>query len=743
MPQKNTFTSNRMIFGYAKLGHFEEARRLFDVTAGRSIVTWTIMVGACSQSGSFNEALVLYREMLRSGLIPDRVTIVALLSSCQSTEMVDCVLEVHAHVVKFGFDDSVQVSNTLVDSYCKSGLLGLGKKLFDEMPDRDSVTYNALLVGCSKEGVYNEAVELFIMMREEGLKPSQFTFSGVLSTATGLDNLALGLQVHSLVVRTNFHWNVFVVNSLLDFYSKSDRLGDARELFEEMADRDNVSYNVMISGYSWKGMVEEVSKLFQELQFSSFDRKLFPFASLLSVAGSLPSLETGKRIHAQVIVSGAACDDLVANALIDMYAKCRELGTAELIFSAKSQKNAVSWTAIISGYVQNGLDEEALKTFCEMRKAGAVPDRATFSSVLSASAELALLVLGRQLHCCVLQLGLSSNVFVGSALLDMYAKCGCLGDTEEAFREIPNPNIVSWNALVAAHAQNGRAREAVGLFDEMVCRGIKPDSVTFLSILSACSHAGFVEEGLEFFDAIEKPTKEHYACAVDLLGRVGRFDDVESLLNRMPFAADDIIWNSVLNSCRKHGKEDLAKRAADKLFGMDLSDAAPYVIMSNIYSRAGRWEEAAGVKKLMRERGVRKETGYSWVETKDKIYVFSSGDETNPRFGEIWTKLEELGEEMKKAGYKPDTSCVLKNLDDEEIKADALRRHSERLAIGFALITFPPGTPIRVMKNLRTCADCHEAIKVMSKVLGREIAVRDSSRFHHFKAGICSCRDYW
>ncbi|XP_020587128.1 putative pentatricopeptide repeat-containing protein At2g01510 [Phalaenopsis equestris] len=743
MPHRNTFTSNRMISGYAKSGHLDEARKLFNGTANRTAVTWTIMIGAYSSSSRVHEAFELFREMSSSGIMPDRVTIIALLSSCQDRNMAGSVVQIHGHVLKFGFDDSVQVLNTLVDSYCKSGLVGSANKMFEQSPEKDSVTYNAMMNGFAKDGFHDSALELFEKMRESGLKPSQFTFSGVLVAASGLDDIGLGLQTHGLVVRTNFQWNVFVINSLLDFYSKSYQIDEARYLFDEMSDRDNISYNVMISCYAWSGLVEELSQLFQELQQTDLDRKLFPFPSLLSVAGSLPDLETGRRIHAQIILAGAESDDMVTNALIDMYFKCGEMEKGKLVFLSKSEKNTVSWTAIITGYIHNGLDEEALRFFSSMRKAGISPDRATFSSILSATATLALLVLGKQIHSSAIQLGISSNVFVGSALLDMYAKCGCLDDTHQALNEMPVQNIVTWNAMITAYGQNGSAEEAMKVFDEMLRQGIKPDSVTYLSILSACSHNGFVEQGLQYFRAMEEPRKDHYACAVDLLGRVGRFDELESLLNQMPFDADEIIWNSVLNSCRKHRNEELAAKAAEKLFAMELSDAAPYIIMSNIYSQSGRWNEAAGVKKMMRERGVKKERGCSWVEIKEKIHVFSSDDERNPRIREIRAKLEELEVEMEKEGYRAETSCSLRNVGEEGRKAEALKRHSERLAIGYALISTPAGSTVRVMKNLRACVDCHEAIKVMSKIVGREIVVRDTSRFHHFKQGVCSCGDYW
>ncbi|ONK58617.1 uncharacterized protein A4U43_C09F14900 [Asparagus officinalis] len=744
MPHKNTFTCNRIISGYAKSGDIEEARLIFDRTFDRNEVTWTIMVGAYSQSNQTLESFNLFNQMRRSGIMADHVAIAAILGSCQDFNASNWVVQVHGQIVKFGFQSNLVVNNTLVDSYCKCKRLSSAQKHFDEMPERDGVSYNAMVMGFSKEGFYQESIDLFTEMRNLGLKLSQFTFSGILTAASGLGDLSLGRQVHSLVIRTNFLWNVFVTNSLLDFYSKCDLINEARTIFDRMEERDNVSYNVMISGYCWSEQREEIVKLFKEMAMTGFERKHFPFPSLLSFAASVQDLEMGKQIHAQVIVTGAVLDEIVANSLIDMYAKCGVMEKAEFIFANRKDQSTISWTAMISGHTENGQYEEALGLFCKMRRVGLSPDRATFASVIKASAGMGSLGLGQELHSYVIKSGNMSSVFSGCTILDMYAKCGCLNESFKIFGEMPERNIVSWNAVMAALAHNGEGKKAVEMLDEMVKLGFMPDWVTILSVMSACSHSGLVDKGMKIFESMGKlymvnPRRVHYSCAIDLLGRVGRFNEVEDLINRMPFEPDEIIWNSIINSSRIHGNQKLAILASERLFDMGLKEATPYIILSNMYSKAGKWDEAAKVKKLMRARGVRKEPGYSWVEIKNQTYTFSSNDYIKDDTKDMLVKLRY---KMEEAGYNRDTSCTLQNVD-EGTKAESLMHHSERLAIAFALVHGPPGAPIRVMKNLRACADCHEAIKVMSKVIEREITVRDSSRFHRFRDGVCSCGDYW
>ena len=749
MPHKNTITTNLIISSYVKQGHISIARQLFDSMLQRTAVTWTILIGAYSQRNEFLEAFKLFSGMHKSGTQPDYVTFATLLSGCIDFDTAsEGVVQVHALVIKMGYDSVLVVCNSLIDSYCKTHRLRLARRMFEEMPKRDSVTFNALITGYSKDDLNEEAIKLFLEMRNCGYKPSDFTFAAVLCAGIGLDDLKFGQQVHGSVVKTNFVWNVFVGNALLDFYSKHDYLIEARKLFDELLDLDCVSYNIMITAYAWNGQLKESLDLFQLLQFTKFNRRQFPFATMLSMAAVTSNLEMGRQIHSQTIVTTADSEILVANALVDMYAKCGSFKEAKTIFSNLSHISNIPWTAMISAYVQNRLHEEGLVLFNGMRRANVSADHATFASVLRASANLASLSLGRQLHSSLIRSGFMSNVFSGSALLDMYAKCGSLKDALQTFQEMPNRNPVSWNALLSAYAQNGDAEGTFRSFEQMVQSGFEPNSISFLSVLTACSHCGLVEEGLKYFDSMTRlyklvPKREHYASMIDVLCRSGQFDEAEKLMAQMPFDPDEIIWSSILNACRIHKNQELATKAANQLFNMaDLRDAAPYVSMSNIFAAAGEWDNVVRVKKAMRERGVRKITAQSWVEVKHKIHVFTANDKSHPQMGEIRRKLDVLAIQMGKKGYKPDTSCALHN-EEEEIRAASLKYHSERLAIAYALITTPEGTPIVVMKNLRACTDCHTAIKFISMIVDREITVRDSSRFHHFREGFCSCGDYW
>ncbi|XP_007032019.2 PREDICTED: putative pentatricopeptide repeat-containing protein At2g01510 [Theobroma cacao] len=748
MPNRNTVSTNMMISGYVKSGDLLRARQMFDAMLDRTAVTWTILIGGYSQKNQFREAFKLFAEMRRRDTEPDYVTFATLLSGCNDAGVDKEFIQVHACVVKLGYESSLMICNSLVDSYCKTNHLDLACRVFNEMPERDSVSINALITGFSKDGLYEDAISLFLEMQNFGYKPSDFTFAGVLSAGIGLNALAFGKQIHGLLVKTGFVWNVFVANALLDFYSKHDCLVEARRFFDEMPNLDGISYNVIITCYAWFGEHEEAVRLFRELQFTRFNQRQFPFATMLSIAANTLDLQMGQQIHSLAIVTTADSELLVGNSLVDMYAKCGRFEEAETIFRSLAHRSTVPWTALISGYVQKGFHEEGLNLFNEMHKAGVRADQATFASILKASANLASLSLGKQLHSFVIRTGFMSNVFSGSALLDMYAKCGSIKDAIQLFRDMPERNIVSWNALISAYAQNGDGEATLDSFEKMVQSGFQPDSVSFLSVLSACSHCGLVQEGLRYFRSMTQshklvPKKEHYASMVDMFCRSGQFNEAEKLMAEMAFDPDEIMWSSVLNSCRIHKNEELARKAADQLFRMEvLRDAAAYVSMSNIYAAAGQWDNVGKIKKAMRERGIRKVPAYSWVEIRHKVHVFSANDMLHPQREEIRKKIDMLSEQMEKEGYKPDTGCALHDVD-EKIKIGTLKYHSERLAIAFALISTPEGSPILVMKNLRACTDCHAAIKVISKIVGREITVRDSSRFHHFKDGICSCGDYW
>ncbi|CAN1137570.1 Putative pentatricopeptide repeat-containing protein At2g01510 [Linum perenne] len=749
MPHTNTFTKNLMISGYVKSGNLSVARQLFDDMVERTAVSWTILIGGYSLIGRFAEAFQLFVEMCRFGTELDHVTFATLLSGFNGDRMASGEQDqLHGLVVKLGHDSTAKVCNSLIDTYCKTGRMENALQLFEEMPQRDTVSFNALMTGYVRNGRNQEVVKLFAEMQHSEIALSDFTFAAVIGACVGLDNLAFGQQVHGLTVKTSFVLDIFVGNALLDFYSKHDCVSEASKLFCEMPELDGVSYNVLVTAFAWVGEFHESIKLFKELQGSTFDCKKFPFSTMLSIAANKLDLQMGQQLHSLSIVTEAISDVLVANALVDMYAKCGKSEEAQSIFGKLSNKSTVPWTAMLSANIQKGHYEEGLHLFKEMLKESTSPDQATFASVLKASASLASISLGKQLHCCAIRTGFLANIYCGSALVDMYAKCGSIKDAVQSFKEMPEKNVVSWNAVISAYAHDGDGIATLKSFESMVSLGYMPDSVSFLSVLAACSHSGLVEEGYQYFNSMTNvyklvPKREHYASMIDLLCRRGKFKEAEKLMGEMPFEPDQILWSSVLNSCRIHKNHELANKAAQKLFSMEtLKDGAPYITMSNILAEAGQWDEVANVKKAMRERGVRKVPAYSWVEIKHKVHVFSSNDKSHPQMRDIMQKLDELTEKMQKEGYVPDTSWALQNVE-QNIKVESLKYHSERLAIAFALLHSPKGWPILVMKNLRACADCHAAIKVISRIVEREITVRDSSRFHHFKDGICSCGDYW
>ncbi|KAK9678091.1 hypothetical protein RND81_11G187300 [Saponaria officinalis] len=747
MPNRNTFTFNTLISGYVRFGDLVTARELFDRMISRNNVTWTILICGYVNDNDSIEAFKLYAGMYECGIMPDYVTFATLLSGFNDEKTVNEMVQIHTHVVKLGFSSAMTVCNTLVDCYCKCRLLDSGFRVFNEMAERDCVSYNAMITGYVNDGMNREAVELFLEMQKSGFGPSEFTFAAVIGAGVGVGNLFFGQQIHAFIVKTNFVWNVFVANALLDFYSKHDRVEDSERLFSEMPEMDGVSYNIVISGLAWEGNYGKAFALFRELQKSGFDKNNLPFSTLLSMAAYINNLDIGKQIHCQCIMTTASSELQIENALVDMYARCGRFEEANVIFKSLAVRGTVPWTAMISAFVQKGYHEEGLNIFTEMRRADVNPDQATFASVLRATASLASVALGKQLHSTVLRSGFISNVFCGSALLDMYAKCGSMNDAVGAFYEMPNRNVVSWNALISAYAQNGDGEGTIRTFEEMILSGLKPDSVSFLNVLTACSHRGLVEEGMKYFNDMTEiyhmnPRREHYVTMVDILCRSGRFQQADKLMTEMPFVPDEIMLSSILNSCRIHKNLDLAKKVSEQLFNMDIRDGAPYVNMSNIYASSGEWDKVAKVKTAMRERGVKKVPAYSWVEIDHKMHVFSANDKNHPRWDDIRKKIEWLSKKMEERGYKPDTSCVLHDWD-EEMKAESLKYHSERIAIAFALISTPEGAPILIMKNLRACADCHTVIKIMSEIVCREITVRDSSRFHHFRDGICSCGDYW
>lgn len=565
-----------------------------------------------------------------------------------------------------------------------------------------------MIAGYAQNGHSEKALELFREMQSVGLKPNVNTFTSILPACTNLGALDQGKEIHEEVIRSGFQSNVFVESALVDIYAKCGVLMDARRLFDKMYQRNAVSWTAIIAGYMQNRNADEALKLFEKM----------PKRDVVSWT---------------VMIAG--------------YAQNGHVDKAMELFREMPEPDVDSWTAIIAGYAQNGRNLEALKLFQEMKLSGMKPHSKTFVSILPVCANLAALEQGVEIHDEIIRSGFQSDVFVTNALMDMYAKCGNIEKARDLFNKMHRRTAVSWTVVISAYAMNGCGKDALRLFEQMQHSGMKPDDVTLVCVLSACCHAGLVDEGRKIFYCMKQcylitPSMEHYGCMVDLFGRAGYLDEALDFINKMPIKPDATVWGCLLGACRVHNNIELGKQAAEHLFHLTPRSAAPYVLLSNIYAAAGMWDEIEKVRKMMRDRDVKKMPGCSWIEVNKQVHAFLVGDKSHPQTEKIYAELERLSQEMKAAGYVPDMKFVLNDVEIEQ-KEKMLCFHSEKLAIAFGLINTPPGTTIRVIKNLRVCGDCHSATKFISMIVGREIILRDTKRYHHFKDGQCSCCDYW
>ncbi|XP_068333926.1 putative pentatricopeptide repeat-containing protein At1g68930 [Pyrus communis] len=729
----------------------------------------------CSQAGNHAQARKLHCHIVKTVTNPETFllnNLVTTYGKLGNLSYARHVFDQIPHRTLFSW-------NAILSVYSKSGHISEMQDIFNRMPSRDGVSWNSVISGHASCGFVAEAVRVYSLMLRDGPgNLNRITFSTMLVLSSSQGCVNLGRQLHGQIVKFGFESYVFVGSPLVDMYSKVGLILYAKRVFDSISERNVVMYNTLITGLLRSGLIEESECLFsempekdsiswttmisglnqngaggkaldkfREMRWQGLSMDQYTFGSVLTACGSLSALEEGKQVHAYIIRTDFIDNIFVGSALVDMYCKCRSIKSAETVFKRMSRKNVVSWTALLVGYGQNGYSEEAVRIFCDMQRSGVEPDDFTLGSVISSCANLASLEEGAQFHGQALASGLMSFVTVSNALVTLYGKCGSIEDSHRLFDEMKIRDEVSWTALVSGYAQFGKVYETIELFERMLAHGLKPDGVTFIGVLSACSRAGLVEKGHQYFESMVKehgitPIVDHYTCIIDLLSRAGRLEQAKSFINKMPIRPDAIGWATLLSSCRLHRNVEIGKWAAESLLELEPQNAASYILLSSIYAAKGEWDEVAKLRRGMRDMGARKEPGCSWIKYKNRVHIFSADDQSSPFSDQIYAKLEELNRKMIEEGYEPDMSSVLHDVEESE-KMKMLNYHSEKLAIAFGLIFLPPCLPIRVVKNLRVCGDCHNATKYISKITKREILVRDAVRYHLFKDGTCSCGDFW
>ncbi|XP_042498984.1 pentatricopeptide repeat-containing protein At4g21065-like [Macadamia integrifolia] len=564
-------------------------------------------------------------------------------------------------------------------------------------------------------------------------------------------------QLHAHLFKSGLQNNPFVLTKFVSTssdlnvidYAVSLVFSDTNSTSNAQPCYDTFLFNTIIQAYAQTSHAKHnaISSYHLMLRLSVTPNK-FTFPFLLKACAGLLDLNLGKQVHGSVAKLGFDTDLYVQNTMVHMYSCCAGgIEFARKVFDDMPKLNPVTWSAMIGGYARLGLSTDAVGLFRRMQIDGVRPDEVTMVSVLSACADLGALELGKWIEFYVEKEGISKRVELCNALIDMFTKCGDIDEAVRLFRKMNEKTIVSWTSVIVGMAMHGRGAEAVAFFEEMKRDGVFPDDVAFIGLLSACSHSGMVEEGQRYFDSMRsefaiEPKIEHYGCMVDLFGRAGLVRKALTFVQEMPIEPNPIIWRTLVNACRVHGELELSESITKQLIGTEPMHGSNYVLLSNIYAKMFQWEKKTKIREAMGMRGVGKVPGCTMIELNNEIYEFTAGDKTHNQYKEIYKMVDEMHREMKRAGYIPTTSEVLLDIDEED-KEDALNRHSEKLAIAFALLKTTPGTPIRIVKNLRVCGDCHSATKFISLVYSREIVVRDRNRFHHFRDGSCSCRDFW
>ncbi|XP_027356064.1 pentatricopeptide repeat-containing protein At4g21065-like [Abrus precatorius] len=477
------------------------------------------------------------------------------------------------------------------------------------------------------------------------------------------------------------------------------------------------------------------------------DNFTFPF--ILKCCTRLKLTPYGKQLHAFIVKMGFGSDLYIQNALIHMYSEFGHLGAARALFDRMPHRDVVSWTSLIDGLVNHDRPVEAIQLFERMLEAGVEVNEATVVSVLRACADSGALSMGRKVHWIVKERGICANSNVSTALVDMYAKSGCIESARKVFDDAVDKDVFVWTAMISGLASHGQCKEAMDLFVHMEKSEVKPDEKTVTAILSACRNAGLLHDGYVFFSNVQKrygikPTIQHFGCLVDLLARAGRLKEAEDFVNTMPVEPDAVLWRTLIWACKVHRDAERAERLMKHLEvkEMNADDSGSYILASNVYASVGKWGSKAEVRGLMNKKGLVKPPGSSRIEVDGGVHEFVMGDYHHPEAEKIFVKLDHMVDKLRKEGYSPKVSEVLLEIDDEE-KAVQLLHHSEKLALAYGLIRTNQGSTIRIVKNLRSCEDCHEFMKLISKLYQRDIIVRDRIRFHHFINGDCSCKDHW
>ncbi|XP_073014834.1 putative pentatricopeptide repeat-containing protein At3g47840 [Primulina eburnea] len=627
-------------------GDLEGARNMFDSLPQKNEISWTNMISGYVNANRSFEALSLFSKIWGEHKIHmDPFALSLALKACGSHMNLSYGEMLHGYSEKTGFVSSVFVGSAMLDMYMKNERVFHGCKVFDEMPLRNVVTWTAIITGLVRAGFNNRGLMYFAKMWRDGVDYDSYTFAIALKACADLEFLNHGREIHARTIKKGVDVTSYVANSLATMYNKCGRLVYGSRLFESMSTPDVVSWTTSITSCMQTGQEKQGIHLFLQMIGCDVRPNGYTYAAVVSGVANIAKLDWGQQLHAQLFHVGLANSLSVANSLMTMYSKCGQPNSASAIFHEMTRRDVISWSTIISGYAQGGCGEEAFELLSRMKREGQKPTEYALSSVLSVCGSMSILDQGRQLHANVLTTGLDKTALVQSSLINMYSKCGSIGEAVKIFNLAENDDIVSWTAMINGYAEHGCSQEAIDLFEKISIVGLRPDAITFIGVLSACNHVGLLDLGFHYFDLMTKeyrinPSKEHYGCMIDLLCRGGRLREAENMIKNMPFEQDGVVWSTLLRASKERGDVECARIAAKQILQLDPACAGTHITLANIYASKGKWREAAHVRKLMRTKGVIKEPGWSWIKIKDQVSAFVASDKSHSQSRDIYGILE-------------------------------------------------------------------------------------------------------
>lgn len=665
-PGPSRIVYNSLLNMYSCCQH-DYVLKVFAVMRKRNVIAWNTLISWYVKTNCYHQALSAFDTMINLNITPTPVTFVNLFPALSKLGDSRIAHLFYGFLLKFGdeYVNDVFVVSSAILMFADLGCMDYARKVFDQCSNKNTEIWNTMIAAYVQNNLPVEAIDVFIQAleseEEEGIC-DDVTFLSVITAVSQLQQVKLAEQLHAFVVKSLPVSPIIILNAVIVMYSRCNLVNTSFKVFDKMLERDAVSWNTIISAFVQNGFDEEALMLVCEMQKQRFLIDSVTASALLSAASNLRNLYIGRQTHAYLIRRGIQFEGMESY-LIDMYAKSGLIRTSELLFekNCSSDRDQATWNAMIAGYTQNGLNEKAILLLKEMLVHKVLPNAVTLASILPACNSMGSMGFVRQLHGFSIRHVLEKNVYVGTALTDTYSKCGAISYAENVFVRTPEKNSVTYTTMMMCYGQHGMGKRALTLYDSMLRSGIKPDAVTFVAILSACNYTGLVDEGLQIFESMEKihkikPTIEHYCCVADMLGRVGKVVEAYEFVKGLGEVGNTMeIWGSLLGACKNHGHFELGKVVAKKLLNMGTEKrmAGYHVLLSNIYAEEGEWENVDRVRKKMKEKGLQKETGCSWIEIVGFVNCFVSRDEKHTQSDEIYNMLDKLTLDMKDAGYKP------------------------------------------------------------------------------------------